>query len=256
MRTFFRHLPIASAVLFVHCLPAQENAIFTSGPGDGHTSGGSAQAITTAGIFTSGAGDGFARNGSFQSITTAGIFTSGTGDGYSRNGVVQLVSTAGIFRSGMGDGYGRNGLAQSVTTAGIFTSGTGDGFARVGLAQAVTTAGIFTSGAGDGYTRVGLAQPVTTSGIFRSGAGDGYARNSGGNVKVWVQGVVLLEGPWNAGAQLMTDALRAAGLVPLTEPYTAFGYANVAGSGGESTTAGTLGLTGACLLYTSDAADE
>ncbi|MEZ4739400.1 MAG: hypothetical protein R2818_08585 [Flavobacteriales bacterium] len=42
----------------------------------------------------------------------------------------------------------------------------------------------------------------------------------------------------------MSGALRSAGLVPLTEPYTAQGYTHVGGGGGETTTSGVLSTTG------------
>lgn len=53
----------------------------------------------------------------------------------------------------------------------------------------------------------------------------------------------FLEGPYNSGTGLMSDALRAAGLVPLSEPYTALGYEH-AMSGGETTTPAVLAVTG------------
>ncbi|MFN3875574.1 MAG: trypsin-like peptidase domain-containing protein, partial [Flavobacteriales bacterium] len=52
----------------------------------------------------------------------------------------------------------------------------------------------------------------------------------------------LLEGPYGTGP-LMSDALRAAGLVPATEPYTALGFAHV-GGGGETAAPGVLAATG------------
>ncbi len=55
---------------------------------------------------------------------------------------------------------------------------------------------------------------------------------------------VVLEGPWSSGAQLMRDDLRTAGLLPLTEPYTALSYAHV-GGGGETTTPTVLQTSGA-----------
>ncbi len=55
---------------------------------------------------------------------------------------------------------------------------------------------------------------------------------------------VLLEGPYNSGTGLMTDGLRTAGLIPLNEPYTALGFAQAAGGGGESTTQTVLNVTG------------
>jgi hypothetical protein len=54
-----------------------------------------------------------------------------------------------------------------------------------------------------------------------------------------------LEGPYNTTTLQMNTNLRTAGLVPLMEPYTALGYAHVAGGGGESTTPAVLAITGA-----------
>lgn len=54
---------------------------------------------------------------------------------------------------------------------------------------------------------------------------------------------VFLEGPYVAGTGLMTDALRSAGLIPLTEPYTGLGFTQVSG-GGEVTSAPVLAVTG------------
>lgn len=54
---------------------------------------------------------------------------------------------------------------------------------------------------------------------------------------------VVLEGPYDPGVGLMRDDLRLQGLLPLTEPYTALGYAHV-GGGGETTTNTVLSVTG------------
>ena len=43
----------------------------------------------------------------------------------------------------------------------------------------------------------------------------------------------------------MQDSLRARGLLPLTEPYTALGFAQTGGGGGESIVAGSFATTGA-----------
>src|SRR5690606_37356439 len=56
------------------------------------------------------------------------------------------------------------------------------------------------------------------------------------NPTVSVQLRALLGGPFDAATVRMRDDLRAAGLVPMTEPYTAAGYVHV-GGGGETTTA-------------------
>ena len=53
----------------------------------------------------------------------------------------------------------------------------------------------------------------------------------------------LLEGPAVVGSANMLDGLRASGLVPISEPYTALGYPFASG-GGESTTVPVLTATG------------
>jgi uncharacterized repeat protein (TIGR01451 family) len=54
---------------------------------------------------------------------------------------------------------------------------------------------------------------------------------------------VLLGGPYEEATQDMSDGLRNAGLIPLSEPYTALGYVHM-NSGGETTTAPVLSTTG------------
>ncbi|MCB9165736.1 MAG: M4 family metallopeptidase [Flavobacteriales bacterium] len=55
---------------------------------------------------------------------------------------------------------------------------------------------------------------------------------------------MFLEGPFDSGSLLMSDALRAAGLVPTEEPYTGLGFELVGEGGGESTTSAVLSVTG------------
>ncbi len=67
------------------------------------------------------------------------------------------------------------------------------------------------------------------------------------NIVMTVTGVQLfvkafLEGPFD-GASLMSDALRTASLIPLTEPYSSMGYIHV-GGGGETVVPAVLAATG------------
>ena len=58
-----------------------------------------------------------------------------------------------------------------------------------------------------------------------------------------VQLKTFLQGPYNIGNGLMDDGIRAAGLLPNTEPYTAIGFP-AAGGGGETIAPAVLALTG------------
>lgn len=76
---------------------------------------------------------------------------------------------------------------------------------------------------------------------------DGLANETVPASNITVDIEVMLEGPYNSGSGLMNDALRT--LVnpngfPLTEPYTALGFASVGGGGGETVNASVLNTTG------------
>ena len=55
---------------------------------------------------------------------------------------------------------------------------------------------------------------------------------------------MFLEGPYVQASAQMSDNLRSAGLIPLAEPYTGLGYAQVAGGGGETVAQSVLNVTG------------
>lgn len=55
---------------------------------------------------------------------------------------------------------------------------------------------------------------------------------------------VMLEGAFVPASNNMRSTLREAGLVPLSEPYTALGYVHAAGGGGETTTPAVLSVSG------------
>lgn len=71
---------------------------------------------------------------------------------------------------------------------------------------------------------------------------NGYDPNASPTVGLRVR--AYLEGPYNTGTNAMNSTLRANGLVPTTEPYTALGYTHV-GGGGETTNSSVLNITGA-----------
>ncbi|QQR85800.1 MAG: hypothetical protein IPJ76_14490 [Flavobacteriales bacterium] len=59
--------------------------------------------------------------------------------------------------------------------------------------------------------------------------------------------IVKLEGPFDANSGLMRDDLRAAGLIPSSEPFTALGFTHV-GGGGEVLSPALLSTTGATAI--------
>lgn len=64
-------------------------------------------------------------------------------------------------------------------------------------------------------------------------------------IGVVVRVQMVLEGPYDAGGiGLMKDSLRSLPDFPLTEPYTALGFVNAGGGGGETTTPAVLSITG------------
>ena len=66
-----------------------------------------------------------------------------------------------------------------------------------------------------------------------------------GSASVRLSPRMALEGPFVQASGLMNDGLRAAGLVPLTEPYTtSLGFSKVAKGGGEVIAASVLTTTG------------
>jgi hypothetical protein len=73
-------------------------------------------------------------------------------------------------------------------------------------------------------------------------AGSVYVQGGGYPVRVAVK--VLLEGPYDQGSSLMSDALRSGGLLPIAEPYTALWSANAADGGNETVAFGALAVTG------------
>ena len=56
---------------------------------------------------------------------------------------------------------------------------------------------------------------------------------------------VNLQGAFDGQANLMRDALRSSSLVPAIEPFTALGYTQVGGGGGETVPGSLLAVTGA-----------
>jgi hypothetical protein len=88
---------------------------------------------------------------------------------------------------------------------------------------------------------------LLVAGSFTSYAGVGRNRVArvlgGASSPVLLAASALLDGTYNAGTQLMSDPLRATGLVPVVEPYSGIGYIHY-GSAGQSLTPSVLSTSG------------
>ncbi|MBK9276228.1 MAG: choice-of-anchor B family protein [Flavobacteriales bacterium] len=62
--------------------------------------------------------------------------------------------------------------------------------------------------------------------------------------RVGIRLKAFLEGPYEALDGMMRDDLRAQGVLPLSEPYTALGYVHTGGGGGETVQPSMLSITG------------
>ncbi len=68
------------------------------------------------------------------------------------------------------------------------------------------------------------------------------------NNNIQVSPSAFLEGPFDQVSGLMKDDLRVAGLVPLQEPYTALGFSQAGGGGGETVAPSFLATTGSTAV--------
>jgi hypothetical protein len=102
----------------------------------------------------------------------------------------------------------------------------------------------------DGSTGWYVTTPSSYANAFALGTDHAVYVTGGGTARLSqpVPGVllaprVLLDGPYVSGSGLMDDGLRAAGLLPLADPYPALGYVHT-GPPSPSTSSSVLSLTG------------
>ena len=117
----------------------------------------------------------------------------------------------------------------------------------------------YTGGQGSGWTAVQGIPPVFDCPALSANIGNAC---DDGDVGTWNDVVmesctcvgmpitivlfpnIILEGPYNPVTGLMSDALRANGLLPLEEPYTTLGYFHIGGGGDEQIITSVLSITG------------
>jgi hypothetical protein len=136
-----------------------------------------------------------------------------------------LLAFSGLGRSQFAGGDGRGDVLLAFTGLGQAQFAGGDGRGDV-LLSFPNGLGLSQFLGGDGRGDVALSFTVTLpSQVFVSLKG-------------------MLEGPYSPTTGLMGDALRTLPSFPLTEPYTALGYAHAGGGGGETVPSAVLAVTG------------
>jgi hypothetical protein len=148
-----------------------------------------------------------------------------------------------IFSGGNGRGDAASLITPTPVVSNIFSGGNGRG----DVASLITPANIFTGGNGRGDVASLITPTPIASNIFAGGNGRGDVAsliNTEQPTFLLLALRGMLEGPYSSATGQMSDALRTAGIVPTSEPYTALGYAQVGGGGSETTTPAVLATTG------------
>ena len=175
------------------------------------------------------------------------IFTGGNGRGDVASLITPAIIPSNIFAGGSGRGDVASLITPAIIPSNIFTGGNGRGDVASLITPAIIPSNIFTGGNGRGDVASLITPAIIPSNIFAGGNGRGDVASLIGNQQPPLLLLALrgmLEGPYNNTTGQMSDALRTAGIVPTTEPYTALGYVQVGGGGAESTTPAVLATTG------------
>lgn len=95
-------------------------------------------------------------------------------------------------------------------------------------------------GAGGDQLALRWQTPTNSNRVVIPGSALARWQDCGPSVRVRA----ILGGAWDHSGLQMRDALRAGGVLPLQEPYTAMGYVHVGGGGGEAVAPAMLNTTG------------
>lgn len=179
-----------------------------------------------------GSGDGYG-SGCGRSLGTGLTRMGGGGDGYGAACTPSMASNI-AHGGGPGDGHAFTCGATRANNA-VFAGAVGDGYVT-GCGSTPASNAVFTGGTGDGHD-VRCARTMNTNLSFAGGTDDGWASSTDVVRFSALRAIVLLEGPYDANMGLMRDDLRAHGLLPLSEPYTAIGLPPSVGDASNTSTA-------------------
>ena len=121
-----------------------------------------------------------------------------------------------------GDGRGDALLAYAAPIPSRFSGGIGRGDAQLAFSGLSYTR--FAGGNGRGDVQLAFLNSVPSR--FSGGPGRGDVQLAFGPSDALLALRAVLEGPYSSTTGLMGDAMRVSGLVPVSEPYSALGYAH------------------------------
>ncbi len=127
---------------------------------------------------------------------------------------------------------------------GVYAGGNGRGDAQAAILPTPIASNIYSGGNGRGDVQAAIQPTPIFSNIYSGGNGRGDVMISFDPRQVLLALKGMLEGPYSNTTGLMGDALRVLPSFPLTEPYTALGYAHTGGGGGETVAPAVLAVTG------------
>lgn len=190
-------------------------------------------------LYGGGSGDGHGTTRGEQPVPSVFWF-GGAGDGHATR-ISAPTSQQQLWYGGSGDGHAQTGSGTPGNPV-LYAGGSGDGHASTLMSNTATTVQ-YRGGIGDGHAvAMGTtAGPVT---LWYGGPNDGYADGKGDLQFNQLRVVAKLDGPYDVNTGLMRDDLRNQGLLPLSQPYTAQGFA-LSGNEPSTTTAPVLATTGA-----------
>ncbi|MCB9178866.1 MAG: hypothetical protein H6590_05540 [Flavobacteriales bacterium] len=185
-------------------------------------------------MFSGGIGRGDGHSALNYPDTYAYMFTGGNGRGDAFSTGPGIAELEFMFVGGIGRGDASVSYLAPAGNSAIFHGGQGRGDVSNAYNAPPPTANIFLGGSGRGDVSHGYAAPPALASTFLGGQGRGDVMSTyllPSRVQLALK--AFLQGPYDAVAGRMRDDLRAAGLLPTTEPYSDLGYDFVQG-GGES----------------------
>lgn len=242
----------ATHVARAHAQTGVVDTLFEAAPADAAVS---ALVVQGSQVFIGGPFtqvDGQARHGAAALMPATGALAPfdpalGSGPVLGLLGTDDLLLIGGGFAQAQGFPGRSLNVHRACTTTAWYADADGDGRGDPGTLVMACEAppGMVADGTdcndGDGASYPGAScddgDPYTTNDLL-----DNACQCAGTTVQLLVK--AFLGGPYGPLPNMMADGMRNAGLVPLTEPYTALGFTHQAQGGGEAIAPAVLSVTG------------